>query len=297
MQVLAQHMDNLTTIERHDYVATPRDRQWGLHVAGTGTRIAPPHVRYQVRERNAPFQWSRGRALPCYGMVYLTEGRGEFSHRDLLRQRVQAGDVLLLFPNVWHNYRPDTDTGWTEFWVLYSGLLPDRWLRQRWFDPKQPVLRPGVHADLLHLFNELLATARANPPYTNQLLAGLTMQFVAAILSRLQRTVKPSDEPNAKLIAHARKTIEEKWNQPLDMEKLSASLGLSYRHFRRLFQQSTGLPPNQFLLNLRINRAKHLLEESLTIEQAAERAGFADPYYFSRLFKQKTGITPAKWRG
>ena len=91
--------------------------------------------------------------------------------------------------------------------------------------------------------------------------------------------------------------IESQWQQSLEMKELSAALRMSYRHFRRLFQQHTGLPPNQFLLNLRINRAKQLLEESLTIEEVAYRCGFADPYYFSRLFKQKTGITPAKWRG
>lgn len=160
---------------------------------------------------------------------------------------------------------------------MCGGLLPYRWLRQRWFDPKQPALRPGVHADLLRLFNKMLAAARPNPPYANQLLVGLTIQLVAAILSRLQRAAAPADDLNAKLIAHTQKTIVEKWNQPLDMETLPASLRRRYRHFRRLFQHRTDPPRNQFLFNLRVNRAKRLLEENLTIEQVAERVGFADP--------------------
>ena len=299
MQILAPSMDKLAISERHDHVATPRDRQWGLHVVGTGRRVAPSHVRYQVREPDAPgpLQWARGRTLPCHGLVYLTAGRGEFSDRDRPRQRVQAGDVLLLFPHVWHNYGPDPETGWTEFWVLYEGLLADRWLRQRWLDPEQPVLHPGVHAELLQLFDELFASARAQPPYANQIQAGLTMQLVATVLSRVQRTGTPANDPKAKAVARAQEAIEERWNQPVDMAKLARSLGLSYRHFRRLFLQHTGVPPNQYLLNLRINRAKRLLEETLTIEEVAERTGFADPFYFSRLFRQKTGITPAKWRG
>jgi AraC-like DNA-binding protein len=113
----------------------------------------------------------------------------------------------------------------------------------------------------------------------------------------VQRGATPADDPNAQRIARARQRIDEQWNRPLDMQELAAAVGLSYRHFRRLFLQFTGLPPNQYLLNLRINRAKRLLEESLTIEQVALRSGFTDPYYFSRVFKQKTGITPAKWRG
>ena len=87
-------------------------------------------------------------------MVYVTDGQGEFTLPDCGRLRVQAGDLLLLFPNVWHNYWPDPDSGWTEFWVLFSGLLPDRWTQHHWFRPAQPKLHPGVHPDLLGLFDQ-----------------------------------------------------------------------------------------------------------------------------------------------
>ena len=290
-------MDNLAINERYDYIAAPRDGQWGLHVAGTGMRIAPPRTPYQVYERSAPFQWSRGRTLPYYGMVYVTDGQGEFTLPDCGRLRVQAGDLLLLFPNVWHNYWPDPDSGWTEFWVLFSGLLPDRWAQHHWFRPAQPKLHPGVHPDLLGLFDQLLTTARANPPLANQILAGLTMQTLASVFSHWQHGATPRDEGADSLIRQAQQIIEEQWNQPVDMRRLAASLRMSYRHFRRLFQQCTGVPPGQYLLNLRINRAKRLLEEPLTIAEVAYRAGFSDPYYFSRLFKQKTGVSPKKWRG
>jgi AraC-like DNA-binding protein len=81
------------------------------------------------------------------------------------------------------------------------------------------------------------------------------------------------------------------------MQALAYELGVSYPHFRRVFRQSTGLPPRQYLLNLKINMAKQLMEDQgLKLSAVARKAGFEDPYYFSRLFKQKTGISPSLWR-
>jgi AraC-like DNA-binding protein len=288
-------MDFLAMNERYDYVATPRDRQWGFHVAGTGTRVAPPRVPYQVYERNAPFQWSRGRTLPYYGLVYLVAGEGEFSTDERRRQCVRAGDMLLLFPDVWHNYRPCADTGWTEFWVLYDGRLPDHWAAQQCLRPEQPVLWPGIDPGLVGLFEQMLSIARSGPPFANQLLAALVMQIVAVLLARVQDRDNPHESVR-RLIERAQQHIDSQWNQPIDMKQLAASLQLSYRHFRRLFQRATGVPPGQYLLNLRVNRAKRLLAESRPVAEVAEQSGFSDPYYFSRVFKQKTGIPPARWR-
>ena len=212
------------------------------------------------------------------------------------RTRVGAGDALFLFPWVWHSYCPDLQTGWSEYWVLFDGELAGQWVGSGWFDPAKPVLRPGLHSNLVELFDQLLATARANPPYVNQILAGLEIQLAASVLSCLQGS---PGNPNAEMVAlvrRAREMIEQQWDKPLNLPKLADSLGLKYRTFRYLFQRFTGLPPLQYQLNLRINRAKPMLEKRTPIEEVAAFAGFTDPYYFSRIFKQKTGLSPGKWR-
>ncbi len=285
-------MEKMASTERHDYVGGLRERAWGVHVVGVGRNT---DVRFQLNEPGAPFQWSAGRTLSCYGLVYLTGGRGEFVVRGRRRARVGAGDVLFLFPGVWHNYRPDQQTGWSEFWLLFNGELVDRWLRSGWLDPAKHLVHPGVHSNLVELFDQLLATARDKRPYVNQILAGLAIQLIASVLSCLQES---QSSPNAKTVAlvrMAREKIEQDWNKPLDLPGLAASLGLNYRTFRYLFQRFTGVPPLQYQLNLRINRAKPMLEGRMNLEDVAARTGFADPYYFSRLFKQKTGLSPGKW--
>lgn len=72
---------------------------------------------------------------------------------------------------------------------------------------------------------------------------------------------------------------------------------MGYSSFRKEFKRLTGEPPNQFVLNLRLNRAKYLLETtSLTINEIAEQTGFESVFYFSKLFKKRNGRFPRFYR-
>jgi len=72
---------------------------------------------------------------------------------------------------------------------------------------------------------------------------------------------------------------------------------VSYTTFRRSFKQQTGLAPSQFQNTIRINCACDLLATSeLSVSEIAQQAGFETVYYFSRMFKKKTGQTPTRYR-
>ena len=63
------------------------------------------------------------------------------------------------------------------------------------------------------------------------------------------------------------------------------------------FRRYTGLTPYQYFLQLRIHRAKELLSDpDVQVKEVAARLRFDNQYYFARLFKKKTGVTPSAWR-
>ena len=72
------------------------------------------------------FYKGSGRTLDEYQLVYITAGRGRFESASCPSQTVEAGTMLLLFPNEWHSYSPDPGTGWTEWWVGFRGANIDR---------------------------------------------------------------------------------------------------------------------------------------------------------------------------
>jgi AraC family transcriptional regulator len=79
----------------------------------------------------------------------------------------------------------------------------------------------------------------------------------------------------------------------LTIERLASEAGLSPAHFARAFKESMGQSPHQFLLSLRLERARRMLEATgTTLSDIAHRSGFADQAHFTRAFKRSYGVTP-----
>lgn len=79
--------------------------------------------------------------------------------------------------------------------------------------------------------------------------------------------------------------------------RLAAECNISEVYFRKLFTKHFGRSPKQFMIDLRIQKAKQLLSEGvISVSAISERSGFSNPYHFCRLFKQRTGITPSEYR-
>lgn len=87
-------------------------------------------------------------------------------------------------------------------------------------------------------------------------------------------------------------------NPEYDYTSLISESGYSINHFRKLFKETIGVTPITFLHNLKIDYAKALMRrhgDELTIKEIAEKCGFKDPYYFSRLFKKIEKISPIEY--
>ena len=84
-----------------------------------------------------------------------------------------------------------------------------------------------------------------------------------------------------------------------DLNPVIQASGYSRSHFHKLFREPTGLSPVGYLHDKRIDRAKDLLRQSqkLSIAEVAHRCGYTDVYYFSRMFRKLTGVSPTEFAG
>jgi AraC family transcriptional regulator len=86
-------------------------------------------------------------------------------------------------------------------------------------------------------------------------------------------------------------------NARLDLQKLAAEAGYSRSHFLRMFQESMGMPPHQYLLQLRMERARELMRDKhLSLTDIAAECGFSSQSHLSRVFRQHMGVTPSYFR-
>lgn len=79
-------------------------------------------------------------------------------------------------------------------------------------------------------------------------------------------------------------------------EILAQKMNISEVYLRKLFLSNLSITPKQYILDLRIKKAKKLLADSnYTVTKISERCGFSSPYHFCRIFKEKTGMTPTQY--
>lgn len=117
--------------------------------------------------------------------------------------------------------------------------------------------------------------------------------FVAQMLSRTEQ----ADEQAAQLIQSVKHYIASNYAKDLSLDTLASQVFLSPCYLSRLFKREVGENLSNYVQNVRIEHAKTLLRTTnLKTYQVAERVGFGDPVYFSRIFKKITKIKPKDYR-
>lgn len=105
------------------------------------------------------------------------------------------------------------------------------------------------------------------------------------------------EEEDESTVSRACKYIQENFRKELSLDEVSKEVNVSPYYFSKLFKEEVGENFIDYLTAMRINNAKELLRRPvLSIREAGLQSGYADPNYFSRIFKKQTGMTPREYR-
>ncbi len=272
-------------------------RLWGLYLTDCGYTQIDPDQPYPPRGHPDTYasNWKKGRTLDEYQVIYITSGRGIFETHEAGRHTIEAGDVFVLFPGIWHRYAPDSKTGWDEQWIGFNGMLAGHLLRAPFFRQEKPVLRIGVDEVLRQRFITLYGHLKRDPSSTPFSGASRIIEILGLIQERSQNICVSGQKSD--VIREAQNLICLQSAHPIDFARLSRTLGVSYTTFRRRFKQQTGVSPAQFQNAIRLNHARDLLTSTdLPITEIATQIGFESLFNFSEFFKKKTGHSPSDYR-
>jgi AraC-like DNA-binding protein len=279
-------------------ISSPLEETWGLYITTTGYTKIDINQTYPLNNEHPEshaFNWDSGRILDGYYIVFISNGSGLFESAHTSTRHINEGDCFLLFPGTWHRYKPDTQSGWEEYWVGFKGTYADD-LMKKVFSPDNPFITAGLNNNLLKLFHELLEHVQQASGGYHQVIAGITLQMLGLIHSIAHHT-EISASNTSQLIEKAKFLFREALQEPDKIENILRKLPVSYSKLRKDFKAHTGLSPNQYQLNLRLDKSKELLvNTSLSISEIAYQTGFESLSYMCKIFKKKTGVSPKLYR-
>ncbi len=157
--------------------------------------------------------------------------------------------------------------------------------------------------DLLiqHIGLALLAEAESETPagrlYAESLIQTLTLHLLKNYSTANLKPENSNGGLSGYKLRRAQEFIRANLEEDLSLAEIAAASDLSQFHFARAFRKSTGLTPQQYLMNQRIERAKELLaKDDLPIVEISLQTGFKNQSHFTTLFRKFTKFTPKMWR-
>ena len=149
----------------------------------------------------------------------------------------------------------------------------------------------------LTLLSEAESATRSGRLFSDSLIQTLTLHLLTHY-----GTSSPAIQPvtgglSGYKLGRVIEFIDENLDEDLGLAEISAVADLSQFHFSRAFRKSTGMTPQQYLMQQRIERAKELLaKKDLPIVEISLRTGFKNQSHFTSLFRKFTNLTPKVWR-
>ena len=283
-------------------------RACGMYVTGAGRVVVHAGENYPPIDHPTlyRFEWPRGRILPEFQLMLITDGAGEFESAATGHVEFEGATLIVVFPGIWHRYRPLPHVGWTERWFNCNGELLHRLFDIGMFGPNLAVSKPRDPTRLAADFDEMLDAIYRHSVYHPSVLTFQAMRIVsAAIGQRVEEALNSGSFPKSQSALYVddpivQKALEIIWShshQPISVSDIARQLPVTRRTLDRRFVEATGHTVLEEINTCRLIRAKRLLEETeLPVKSVAHLAGFSSSERMRVLFVEREGMSPTVFR-
>jgi AraC-like DNA-binding protein len=280
---------------------------WGIYLTSIGRQTVPPGSRYPIEEHPDlyRFQWERGRTLPEFQAVLITQGHGVFESEATDKLTIPENSVVFLFPGVWHRYRPCSETGWSQRWIGLSGTLMHHIVSQGLVRPESPLHAVADWQRIATACDDLLSHVHADPSQNSILLSlhalgTLATVFDATVSGQLPdalQSLSGLPESSDPMVSQAVEFIWTRGHLAISVPQIAKTLGVTRRTLERRFQAALGHSVLDEIVACRLNRVKRLLTETdLPIKAITDLSGFTSENRMRVVVLEQTGCTPTQFR-
>ncbi len=184
---------------------------------------------------------------------------------------------------------------------LYLGYLLDRVVPVLCFPLEQVGWPAALEQDICngfdHPFCERNLPRTDATPAMECRLHGFLLTLCARLLETLQPEMLREFHPEFLRLKPALDFMHQHYRDNPSLERVAAVAGLAPNYFHRRFHRLFSLTPFNYMLNRRLNQARHLLASTrLSVKEVAEAAGYENPLYFTRVFTHQMRMPPSEYR-
>ena len=199
--------------------------------------------------------------------------------------KLSSGDTFCYFPGDWHEiYSGDNECDY--YWITIDG--PDIPSLIRTFDLRREAVHAGpcpkeLFTDILRMISEVEADA-----------VHLTSLRAIEILSCAANRINVDADDSATDFRHL--VAERFGSSDFSISSAARTLGIHRSTLHRLFVAQSGVTPQEYLKNYRLQRAVERLQHGAAVKSTADECGFAGQNYFTKVFRRRFGMPPASFR-
>lgn len=247
-----------------------------------------PEARFHFRERPS------GTAQVIF--IYCVNGRGEIRLNNVLHD-LNADHYLIIPAGMPHAYHSDERDPWSIYWIHFAGKKATFFSRFACQALSVERVKASRINDRIELFSEIFSNLDRGFSLEALEYVNLSLPHLLASFTHLNQFRMVRESGGNDPVTHSINFMLEHLTRKLKLGEIAAETGVSASHFSRLFQTQTGHSPIDYFIQLKVQRACRLLDNSgLMIADVAREMGFDDQFYFSRVFRKVMGMSPAEYR-
>ncbi len=233
-----------------------------------------------------------------YLLHFIRSGSGTFFCENK-SYTLSAGQGFLIHPNIITSYRADSYDPWTYSWIGFNGANAESYLAQTGLSVENPVFAYQDADAFSRIFSDLKKLNRTTVVGQIRMIGYLYMLLAllmenSSLLSIQGKAFFSSKEEYVK---NAVNYIQTNYSRKISVDEIANYIGLNRSYMGVIFKELTGMSPQGFMIDFRIDKAKKLLSDmSMSIGDVSRSVGYDDPLTFSKLFKKNVGVSPNAYR-
>jgi AraC-like DNA-binding protein/mannose-6-phosphate isomerase-like protein (cupin superfamily) len=228
--------------------------------------------------------------------IYCVEGRGSIT-LNKQNYNIEAGEFFVVPKKVRHFYGAKETNPWTIYWVHFAGSKADaftKYLKENLNSFKKSI---DYSEKRIEIFDSIYERFERGYSIENMICANLCFSHFLSSLLQPERSFNQNGKQEEDIINKVIDFMKKNIDAMCTLAEMAHEINISASHLSSIFKHRTGYPPMEYFNHLKVQKAcQYLMFTELRINEIAAKIGIDDPYYFSRFFKRRIGVSPHEYR-